>query len=1143
MDERDGVEYPEQQTQSRQSLLKKTKSEIKQEKKMSKTESRFKSKLESLKKLQHSASTNGAVEKARAFFRSLELKHLGSSSSNDQSSSSSPRRRRHETTAHDYSSSEKFPPPSSMSSSSSSSVIDDSHNTISLPTTNDSSLYMRNPTDGIATARLIRIINSNYSNSNDMIVHHVIRDDPSSYLNYHQMLLERNIHSPKQFDNERSQSYSVSMEKHREMQTKYDSRPLSPVSSMNSNIIYSSHIYPNSSPKIQPIITNGNISNQPMSTSLYNYRPLVCRHLESPSLMSSSFHEPSDRIGDSLIRPLPSSSSSSFMSTWNQSVRRLNSEYTSTINALQQAKESLQDIYSERTDSVSKYANLVSRGIDNLSYNESKKSLGVTFCLTTPMSPKSPSISTTSRNSIEQNRTPSSNMFCKPKLVRPLDLDTFIPSIPKLEPIPSIPEKNEKTDSIANIIKKFNNLNYSSTSLKSQTIIENPDESYLTQFNQEQRETLPKMIVFDSIQTKKDQSHLSSLTSLSDLNPSFSISSPRVHFEPSITTYEIEEIPYESPPPPITSSSSSSSSSSISEDSTRSSSASIDENQVYENIQLDNTIQEETTYTVETFYKSAGTNESIKCNSPSTNQQVVVIRENTTEEQFNSAREKLRAEKSRIRHSPLKHTFTMNETEVPPLTTPLLTYLNLTVKQTSPIRETKEKFSDNYHSLEPLLHVPNNFISSTYHAEDQETTNDVVTINPHTYSPPSHRLNSSSSSSSTVSSASTVLLSQNTISILPISTQTTNGNLTKNNNKSVSQLPKRTISNTATATTTITTSRLKQPTKNVASSSKLKPPSSTISKPLKSMFTNNSSSVTPSPMATSSIRKPTGITNHSSTLSNNVVNKTTQHQSSLSPLTIGKKQNLSNGNNMTDSQNLTESSSSLGKNRVRSMINQLNAAVSSTTRPVVPPVIPAKRVPTFPSTVNLRRPDSVESPASPPPPAKPTITTPSRPTLQRAMTINTNRSGATSPSSTTTTTTNNNIPSAYKRRTPLIRSTSNVKEGLLRWCQAQVAEYPNVSVTNLSSSWSDGLAFCALTHHFFPDAFDFNSLSPTNRKDNFELAFHVAEERAGVPRLLDVSDMILMGNTPDYKCIFTYLNSFLAKVKDRHPTSNGVEHH
>jgi hypothetical protein len=45
MDERDGVEWPEQQSQYRQSSVKKNKSDIKHEKKMSKTESRFKSKL------------------------------------------------------------------------------------------------------------------------------------------------------------------------------------------------------------------------------------------------------------------------------------------------------------------------------------------------------------------------------------------------------------------------------------------------------------------------------------------------------------------------------------------------------------------------------------------------------------------------------------------------------------------------------------------------------------------------------------------------------------------------------------------------------------------------------------------------------------------------------------------------------------------------------------------------------------------------------------------------------------------------------------------------------------------------------------------------------------------------------------------
>ncbi len=51
----------------------------------------------------------------------------------------------------------------------------------------------------------------------------------------------------------------------------------------------------------------------------------------------------------------------------------------------------------------------------------------------------------------------------------------------------------------------------------------------------------------------------------------------------------------------------------------------------------------------------------------------------------------------------------------------------------------------------------------------------------------------------------------------------------------------------------------------------------------------------------------------------------------------------------------------------------------------------------------------------------------------------------------------------------------------------------NIDIQNFSSSWSDGMAFCALVHSFFPTEFDYNSLSPANRKHNFELAFGAAE--------------------------------------------------
>lgn len=51
----------------------------------------------------------------------------------------------------------------------------------------------------------------------------------------------------------------------------------------------------------------------------------------------------------------------------------------------------------------------------------------------------------------------------------------------------------------------------------------------------------------------------------------------------------------------------------------------------------------------------------------------------------------------------------------------------------------------------------------------------------------------------------------------------------------------------------------------------------------------------------------------------------------------------------------------------------------------------------------------------------------------------------------------------------------------------------NIQIDNFSTSWSNGLAFCALIHHFLPDAFEYDSLRPEERRKNFELAFRVAE--------------------------------------------------
>uniref|UniRef100_A0A3Q3FF27 Smoothelin b n=1 Tax=Labrus bergylta TaxID=56723 RepID=A0A3Q3FF27_9LABR len=106
-----------------------------------------------------------------------------------------------------------------------------------------------------------------------------------------------------------------------------------------------------------------------------------------------------------------------------------------------------------------------------------------------------------------------------------------------------------------------------------------------------------------------------------------------------------------------------------------------------------------------------------------------------------------------------------------------------------------------------------------------------------------------------------------------------------------------------------------------------------------------------------------------------------------------------------------------------------------------------------------------------------------------------------------------------------VPNANSIKQMLLDWCRAKTRSYEHVDIQNFSSSWSNGMAFCALVHNFFPEAFDYDSLSPSNRRQNFEVAFTNAEKLVDCPQLLDVDDMVKM-REPDWKCVYTYLQEF-----------------
>jgi len=126
---------------------------------------------------------------------------------------------------------------------------------------------------------------------------------------------------------------------------------------------------------------------------------------------------------------------------------------------------------------------------------------------------------------------------------------------------------------------------------------------------------------------------------------------------------------------------------------------------------------------------------------------------------------------------------------------------------------------------------------------------------------------------------------------------------------------------------------------------------------------------------------------------------------------------------------------------------------------------------------------------------------------------------------------NTGAGNGLRRSTVVARSPSSAKEVILSWVQERTNTYPNLSVTNFSSSWNDGMAFCALVHYYYPEAFDYNKLDPKNRRHNFDLAFRMAEQYADICPLLDVEDMV-MYEKPDWKCVFTYVQTYFRRFRN-----------
>ncbi|KAK9531354.1 hypothetical protein VZT92_010783 [Zoarces viviparus] len=105
----------------------------------------------------------------------------------------------------------------------------------------------------------------------------------------------------------------------------------------------------------------------------------------------------------------------------------------------------------------------------------------------------------------------------------------------------------------------------------------------------------------------------------------------------------------------------------------------------------------------------------------------------------------------------------------------------------------------------------------------------------------------------------------------------------------------------------------------------------------------------------------------------------------------------------------------------------------------------------------------------------------------------------------------------------LRRHGGSRRNSLLRWCQSRTQGYKNIEITNFSSSWDDGLAFCAIYHTYLPTRIPYDTLNPADKKENLHLAFKTGESVGIITTL--TSEEMLKADGPDWQQVLGYVES------------------
>jgi len=134
----------------------------------------------------------------------------------------------------------------------------------------------------------------------------------------------------------------------------------------------------------------------------------------------------------------------------------------------------------------------------------------------------------------------------------------------------------------------------------------------------------------------------------------------------------------------------------------------------------------------------------------------------------------------------------------------------------------------------------------------------------------------------------------------------------------------------------------------------------------------------------------------------------------------------------------------------------------------------------------------------------------------------------------------------YRIATISVQDKSS-EEGLLLWVKQVTDGYNGVHIENFKNSFKDGMAFLALVHRFNPEKtkVDFSNHSRDDPERNLSVAFELAEQELGIPKLLDTKE-VFEGRVDErslvlYTSLFFHAFKAAAVAQDLERAKQGTE--